>query len=50
MQDRAIVESQRPEEVPLDLRDEIHLKVPDLVALSYRKLLRSIDHTDSYMP
>ena len=50
MQDRAIVESQRPEEVPLDLRDEIHLKVPDLVALSYRKLLRGIDHADSYMP
>lgn len=50
MQDRAIVESQRPEAIPLDLRDEVHLKVPDAVAISYRKLLAEIDHTGSYMP
>ena len=28
-QDRVVVESQRPEQIPLDLRDEMHLKVPD---------------------
>lgn len=50
LQDRAIVESQRPEEIPLDLRDELHLKVPDAGALSYRRLLRSLDHTGSYLP
>ena len=50
MQDKAIVESQRPEEIPLDLRDELHLKVPDAGAISYRRLLRSLDHTGSYLP
>jgi phenylpropionate dioxygenase-like ring-hydroxylating dioxygenase large terminal subunit len=38
-QDRVVVESQRPEEIPLDLRDEMHLKVPDAFALVYRRLL-----------
>ena len=50
LQDKAIVESQRPEEIPLDLRDELHLKVPDAGAISYRRLLRSLDHTGSYLP
>ena len=50
MQDKAIVESQRPEEIPLDLRDELHLKVPDAAAMSYRRLLASLDHVASYMP
>ena len=49
-QDKAIVESQRPEEIPLDLREELHLKVPDAAAMSYRRLLSSLDHTGSYMP
>ena len=49
-QDKAIVESQRPEEIPLDLRDELHLKVPDAAAMSYRRLLRSLDHAGSYLP
>lgn len=39
-QDRRIVESQVPKEVPLDLRDEIHLKGPDAWALTYRRLLQ----------
>jgi phenylpropionate dioxygenase-like ring-hydroxylating dioxygenase large terminal subunit len=38
-QDRVVVESQRPEEIPLDLRDEMHLKVPDAFSLVYRRLL-----------
>jgi phenylpropionate dioxygenase-like ring-hydroxylating dioxygenase large terminal subunit len=38
-QDRVIVESQRPEEIPLDLKDELHLKVPDAFSLVYRRLL-----------
>ena len=38
-QDRRMVESQRPEEIPLDLRDEMHLKVPDAFSLVYRRLL-----------
>lgn len=38
-QDKRIVESQRPEMIPLSLRDELHLKVPDAFALVYRRLL-----------
>ncbi|MFJ1643370.1 MULTISPECIES: Rieske 2Fe-2S domain-containing protein [unclassified Streptomyces] len=37
-QDRIVVESQRPEELPLDLSDELHLKF-DRVAVAYRKAL-----------
>ncbi len=38
-QDRVIVENQRPEEIPLDLAEELHLKVPDTLALAYRRFL-----------
>jgi phenylpropionate dioxygenase-like ring-hydroxylating dioxygenase large terminal subunit len=41
-QDRAIVEAQRPEELPIDLREELHLRGPDTAALEYRKLLGRI--------
>ena len=36
-QDRRIVEAQRPEELPLDLREELHLRGPDTAALAYRR-------------
>ncbi len=38
-QDRRIVESQRPEMLPVDLTEELHLRGPDQVALTYRRLL-----------
>jgi phenylpropionate dioxygenase-like ring-hydroxylating dioxygenase large terminal subunit len=38
-QDRVIVERQRPEELPLDLAEEFHLKGPDAMALAYRRAL-----------
>jgi phenylpropionate dioxygenase-like ring-hydroxylating dioxygenase large terminal subunit len=38
-QDKTIVESQRPELIPLDLREEMHLKVPDAFSIVYRRLL-----------
>jgi phenylpropionate dioxygenase-like ring-hydroxylating dioxygenase large terminal subunit len=37
-QDQRIVESQRPEQVPFDLTDELHLKF-DAVAIAYRKAM-----------
>jgi len=40
-QDRAIVESQRPELLPLDLQAELHLR-SDRLAIAYRKWLREI--------
>ena len=49
-QDRAIVESQRPEEIPLDLRDELHLKVPDATGIAYRRLLARISDSGEFMP
>ena len=38
-QDRVIVENQRPDEIPLDLAEELHLKVPDALGLAYRKFM-----------
>jgi hypothetical protein len=39
-QDKRVVESQRPEQVPFDLADELHLKF-DAVAVSYRRAMRA---------
>ena len=41
-QDRPIVEKQRPEELPLDLTEELHLKGPDAVALAYRRFMKEL--------
>jgi phenylpropionate dioxygenase-like ring-hydroxylating dioxygenase large terminal subunit len=39
-QDKRIVESQRPEQVPFDLADELHLRF-DAVAVAYRRAMRA---------
>ena len=39
-QDRVVVESQRPEMLPLDLQEELHLR-SDRMAIAYRKWLRA---------
>jgi phenylpropionate dioxygenase-like ring-hydroxylating dioxygenase large terminal subunit len=49
-QDRVIVESQRPEEIPTDLREELHLKVPDASGIAYRRALGEIDQISAFMP
>lgn len=41
-QDRSIVEAQRPEELPLDLSEELHLRGPDTPAIEYRRSLRAL--------
>ena len=41
-QDRAILENQRPEELPIDLSEEFHLRGPDAASLAYRRLLAEI--------
>jgi phenylpropionate dioxygenase-like ring-hydroxylating dioxygenase large terminal subunit len=43
-QDRIVVESQRPELLPLDLQAELHLR-SDRMAIVYRKWLRAIGFT-----
>ena len=41
-EDRPIVETQRPEEVPLDLAEELHLREPDGPAVVYRRFLKNM--------
>jgi phenylpropionate dioxygenase-like ring-hydroxylating dioxygenase large terminal subunit len=41
-QDRIVVESQRPEALPLDLSEELHLRGPDNCAVVYRRMLREL--------
>src|SRR2546423_6705976 len=38
-QDRRVVESQRPERIPTDPREELHLKGPDATRIAYRRML-----------
>ena len=42
-QDRVIVEAQHPEQVPVDLSEELHLRYPDAAAVAYRRMLGEID-------
>jgi phenylpropionate dioxygenase-like ring-hydroxylating dioxygenase large terminal subunit len=42
-QDREITEAVRPEIIPADLREELHLKVPDAQSVAYRRWLASVD-------
>lgn len=41
-QDRNIVENQKPEELPLDLSEELHLRGSDAGTLAYRRMLGSL--------
>lgn len=50
MQDQKIVESQRPEQIPVSLREELHLKVPDASGIAYRKFLGRIADVGAFMP
>jgi phenylpropionate dioxygenase-like ring-hydroxylating dioxygenase large terminal subunit len=49
-QDRVTVESQRPHKIPVDLREELHLRVPDANGIAYRRVLGRIDHVAAFMP
>lgn len=42
-QDRRVVESIRPEEIPSSLKEELHLKVPDLSSIAFRRWLEDVD-------
>ena len=47
-QDRPVVESQRPEQLPYDLSEELHIKGVDRVSLEYRRWLTEL--TESLVP
>lgn len=49
-QDRMIVESQRPERIPVDLHEELHLRVPDATGIAFRRLLSNIDLVAPFLP
>jgi phenylpropionate dioxygenase-like ring-hydroxylating dioxygenase large terminal subunit len=46
-QDRAIVETQLPEQIPADLKQELHVKVPDAFSVEFRRVLRRLGATAS---
>lgn len=41
-EDQEVVESVKPEEIPVDLREELHIKVPDAAGLRLRRILDRI--------
>lgn len=41
-QDRVVVESQRPEELPIDLTQELHIRGVDRVSIDYRRWLAEL--------
>ncbi|MBN9603969.1 MAG: aromatic ring-hydroxylating dioxygenase subunit alpha [Afipia felis] len=47
-QDRVIVETQRPEQIPVDVKEELHLRVPDAAGLLYRRSLRELDKAEAF--
>lgn len=47
-QDRAVVESQRPEQLPVDLREELHIKIPDAASILYRRLLSDLAKVEAF--
>jgi phenylpropionate dioxygenase-like ring-hydroxylating dioxygenase large terminal subunit len=49
-QDRVVVESQRPEKIPVDLKEELHLKVPDASGIAFRRMLGAIAEVAPFMP
>ncbi|AZC24324.1 aromatic ring-hydroxylating dioxygenase subunit alpha [Pseudomonas sessilinigenes] len=42
-QDAAILETVRPEEIPTDLREELHIRVPDIAGMVFRRILSDIE-------
>ncbi|MFE4194351.1 Rieske 2Fe-2S domain-containing protein [Paenarthrobacter sp. NPDC056912] len=46
-QDKAVVQSVRPEQIPVDLREELHIKVPDAAGMLLRRYLGRVEGIDS---
>jgi phenylpropionate dioxygenase-like ring-hydroxylating dioxygenase large terminal subunit len=49
-QDQFVVESQRPELIPTDLAEELHVKVPDACCVAYRRQLGKIAMVGPFLP
>jgi phenylpropionate dioxygenase-like ring-hydroxylating dioxygenase large terminal subunit len=42
-QDKDVVQSVHPEQIPVDLREELHIKVPDAAGMTFRQILGRIE-------
>lgn len=49
-QDRVVVETQRPERIPTDIKEELHLRFPDAAAILYRRMLRELEQVEAFVP
>jgi phenylpropionate dioxygenase-like ring-hydroxylating dioxygenase large terminal subunit len=49
-QDRRMVEQQRPEEIPLSLREELHIRSVDGASMAYRRLLAELGASEEALP
>lgn len=47
-QDRVIVETQRPEQIPTEIKEELHLRFPDAASIAYRRMLRDLDKAEAF--
>jgi vanillate O-demethylase monooxygenase subunit len=45
-QDRVLIESQRPDQLPVDWNAELHVRGPDGPSIAYRRMLNDIGFTD----
>ncbi len=45
-QDRDVLESVRPEEIPISLREELHIKAPDAASIAFRRWIEDVDMLD----
>lgn len=49
-QDQRIVETQRPEQIPTAISEELHLRFPDAGAVQFRRMLRDLEKAEAYVP
>jgi phenylpropionate dioxygenase-like ring-hydroxylating dioxygenase large terminal subunit len=49
-QDRVVVESQRPEQIPADISAELHLRYPDAASVLYRRMMHDVPDAQAYVP
>lgn len=45
-QDREVLETVRPEEIPTSLREELHIRVPDAASIAFRRWIETVDMLD----
>jgi hypothetical protein len=49
-QDQRIVETQRPEQIPTAVSEELHIRFPDAASIQYRHFLRELNKAEAFAP